>query len=270
MTRVSVNTLVNPVKARMRAGGVALGMGVRLSRSSDVVRVAKTSGHDFVFIDVQHSIFNLETIIHMAHTALAIGVSPIVRVRGVNDPDVSVLLDNGVTGIVYPDVNTVEEARKAVDIARFAPLGHRSVAGGYPHFDFRPVPIADSVPALNEVTLIACMIETRQAVENVERIAAVDGIDVLHIGSNDLLLNMGKPGKFDDPEFLAAQQHVISVAKANGKFAGCGGNRDEARQVQAIRQGAQFVTTQTDIGFLSVAAASWTSGVRAALEASAA
>src|SRR5437016_10941731 len=105
--------LVNPVKERMQAGDVALGLNVRMGRSADVVRVAKATGHDFVFIDVQHSIFNLETISHMAHTALAIGVAPIVRVRGIDDPDVSMLLDNGVTGIVYPDVATADQARRA-------------------------------------------------------------------------------------------------------------------------------------------------------------
>jgi len=265
MATEAAGTLVNPVKARMRAGDVALGLGVRLSRSADIVRIAKTTGHDFVFIDVQHSIFNLETIGHMAQTALAIGIAPVVRVRGVDDPDVSMLLDNGVTGIVYPDVNTAEDARKAVNTAKFAPLGHRSVVGGYPYYDFRSVPVADSVQSLNDLTLVVCMIETRQALANIEEIASVDGIDVIHVGSNDLLADMGKPGKFDDSEFLAALDRVFAVAKAHRRFAGCGGNRDVARQAQAIRKGAQFVTTQTDIGFLSEAAAKWTSSVRKAV-----
>ena len=119
--------LINPVKARMRAGDVALGLNVRLGRSADIVRIAKATGHDFVFIDVQHSIFNLETIAHMAHTALAIGVAPVVRVRGSDDPDVSMLLDNGVTGIVYPDVADAAQARRAVEICKFPPIGRRSV-----------------------------------------------------------------------------------------------------------------------------------------------
>ena len=98
-----------------------------------------------------------------------------------------------------------------------------------------------------------------------EAIAAVDGVDVLHVGSNDLLVNMGKPGKFDDPAIVAAQDRVIEAAKAHGKFAGIGGNRDVERQVAAVRRGAQFVTTQTDIGFLAAAAREWTQGVRKAL-----
>jgi 2-keto-3-deoxy-L-rhamnonate aldolase RhmA len=266
MSAAPANTLLNPVKERMKAGGVALGMPVRLGRSADIAHIAKATGHDFIFIDVQHSIFNLETIVHIAQTAAAIGIAPLVRVRGVNDPDVSLLLDNGVAGIVYPDVNTAADARKAVDTCKFGPIGKRSVCGGYPHFHYRSVPLSESVPQLNESCLLVCMIETVEGLNNIGAIAAVDGIDVIHVGSNDLLVNMGKPGKFDDPEIVAAQDRVIATAKAHGKFAGCGGNRDVERQVQAIRRGAQFVTTQTDIGFLMAAANTWTKGVREALQ----
>ena len=261
---------VNPVKARMRAGDVALGLPVRMGRSAEIAHIAKATGHDFIFIDGQHSVFNLETIAHIAQAALAIGVAPLVRVRGVDDPDVSLLLDNGVTGIVYPDVNTAADARKAVDTCRFAPLGNRSVCGAYPHFHYRSRPLAESIRELDAACLVVCMIETVEGLRNIDEIAAVDGIDVLHVGSNDLLVTMGKPGKFDDPEIVAAQDRVIATAKRHGKFAGCGGNRDVERQVQAIRRGAQFVTTQTDIGFLVAAAGGWTQGVRAALGAKAA
>jgi 2-keto-3-deoxy-L-rhamnonate aldolase RhmA len=163
--------LTNPVRDKMKAGGVALGMTVRIGRSPDIARIAKTTGHDFIFIDGQHSIFNLETITSIAHTALAIGVTPMVRVRGVDDLDVSLLLDNGVTGIIYPDISTAAEARRAVEVCRFPPFGKRSVVGGYPHFDYRPVPLSQSVPQLNEACLLVCMIETVEGLNNIEEIA---------------------------------------------------------------------------------------------------
>ncbi|HEV7408405.1 MAG TPA: aldolase/citrate lyase family protein, partial [Bradyrhizobium sp.] len=137
MSPSNANRLTNPVKERLRAGDVALGITVRISRTPDIARIAKATGHDFIFIDTQHSIFGIETIASIAHTALAIGVAPLVRVRGIDDPDVSLLLDNGVTGIIYPDVADAAQARKAVDICKFPPIGKRSVVGGYPHFDFR-------------------------------------------------------------------------------------------------------------------------------------
>lgn len=255
----------NPVKDRLRAGEVALGITVRISRTPDIARLAKATGHDFIFIDGQHSVFDLETIVSVCHTALAIGIVPLVRVRGVDDPDASLLLDNGAAGIIFPDVATASEAQKAVSRCKFPPLGKRSIVGGYPHFDYRSLPLSQTMQQLNESCLLVCMIETVEGLNNVESIAAVKGVDVIHLGSNDLLADMGKPGQFDDPEIIAAQERVIKAARDHGIFAGCGGNRDVERQVRAIRSGAQFVTTQTDIGFLVASATQWTNAVRAAL-----
>lgn len=257
---------VNPVKAKIAAGGAALGLGVRLVRSAEIARIARASGHDFLFLDLQHSLFNLETLGHIAQAALALGVAPVARVRSVRDPDVQALLDNGITGIVFPDVNTEADARAAVGAVRFGPLGRRSVTGGYPYFDFRPVPPAQSLPAVDAATLLVCMIETREGVRNAEAIAAVPGIDVIHMGMNDLLTDMGKPGQYADPELEEAVTKVLAACWANGRAFGAGGNRDPKAQAAVIRRGAQFLTTQTDIALLSSGAAAWTRGVREALE----
>jgi 2-keto-3-deoxy-L-rhamnonate aldolase RhmA len=249
----------------MRAGDVSLGMIVRLARSGDIARIAKTTGHDFIFIDGQHSLFSLETVGHIAQAALGCGVAPLVRVRSCHDPDAALILDNGATGIIFPDVSSVAEAKRAVDACKFTPVGKRSVSGGYPIFDFRALPIADSVAALNDSTLVVCMIETMEGLANVEEIAAVDGVDVLHVGCNDLLTAMGKPGAFGDPAIVAAIERVIAACKAKGKYAGLGGERDLARQSEFIRKGIRFVTTQTDVGFLMAAAGQRTAQIRKSL-----
>lgn len=262
---MSASMPANPVKARIAAGGAALGLGVRLVRSAEIARIARASGHDFLFLDVQHSLFNLETLGHIAQAALALGVAPVARVRSVRDPDVQALLDNGITGIVFPDVGTEADARAAVAAVRFGPLGRRSVTGGYPYFDFRAVPPAEALPAVDAATLLVCMIETREGVRNAEAIAAVPGIDVIHMGMNDLLTDMGKPGRYADPELEEAVAKVLAACRANGKAFGAGGNRDPQAQAAIIRRGAQFLTTQTDIALLSAGAAAWTRGVRDAL-----
>lgn len=260
-------SLDNPVKAKLAAGGVALGLGVRMSRSAQIARIARATGHDFLFLDLQHSLFGLETLGHIAQAALALGVAPFARVRGVHDADVQALLDNGITGIVFPDVNSAEDARAAVRAARFAPLGRRSVTGGYPQFDFRSLPAAEALPAIERATLLACMIETREGVANVAAIAATPGIDVLHLGMNDLLADLGKPGQYADPELAEAVTRVLAACRAHGLAFGCGGNRDPGAQAAIIRRGAQFLTTQTDIALLSAGAGAWTRGIREALEA---
>ncbi len=254
-------TDLTSLKARLRRGDAVLGINIRLGRSPDIARIAKSSGHDFLFIDTQHAIFDLETIVNIAHTAIAIGIPPLVRVRSVDDPDVTLLLDNGVCGIVFPNVETAADARRAVASVRFAPLGRRSVGGAYAQFDFKAIPTADLMARLNEETLLVCMIETKRGLENVEEIGAVPGVDVLHVGSNDLLMDMGMPGQFDSLEIIEAQARVIAAARKHGLFAGCGGNRAVDRQAAAIRAGAQFVTTQADIAFMMMAATQWTNGV---------
>ncbi|MEO1091834.1 MAG: aldolase/citrate lyase family protein [Pseudomonadota bacterium] len=254
--------VANPVIERFAAGEVALGMLVRIVRTPDVARVAKATGHDFLFVDLQHSLFGLETLGAIAQTALGVGVAPIVRVRSVVDPDVSVLLDNGVSGVVFPDVETAEEAEQAVAVAKFAPLGRRSITGGLPAFDYRPVPQRESMALMNARTLCVCMIETVRGLENAEAIAAVEGVDVLHMGTSDLLADMGKPGEFDHPEIVMAQERVIEAAHLHGKVAGCGGNRSVERQAAIVDKGVRFLTTQADFAFLASAAGAWTRGIR--------
>ena len=258
-------TAPNPLKELLKADKVALGMLVRLARSGDIARIAKTTGHDFIFIDAQHSLYSVETIGHIAQVALGIGLAPLVRVKSCDDPDTQVLLDNGVTGIVFPDVNTADEARRAVNRAKFPPIGKRSVGGGYPIFDFRAVNTAESVPALNDNTLVVCMIETREGLDNVEAISAAEGVDVIHVGSNDLLTALGRPGTFGSPEHLAALDRVIAAAKKHGKIPGVGGDRNLARQVDFIRKGARFLTTNSDIAFVLAEGTRVTGELRKAL-----
>jgi 2-keto-3-deoxy-L-rhamnonate aldolase RhmA len=258
-------SIPNPVKELLKAGKVALGMNVRLARSGDIARIAKTCGHDFIFIDAQHSLYSVETIGHIAQAALGCGISPLVRVRSVDDPDTQVLLDNGVTGIVFPDVSTAAEARRAVIRARFPPVGKRSAAGAYTILDYRAVPMGQLVPALDDNALVVCMIETREGLENVEAIAAVEGIDVIHVGSNDLLTGLGMPGAFGSPEHIAALDRVIAVTKAHGKIPGVGGDRNVARQAEFIRKGARFITTNSEIAFILAEGARVTGELRRAL-----
>jgi 2-keto-3-deoxy-L-rhamnonate aldolase RhmA len=240
-------------------------MLARVGRSGDIARLAKTTGHDFIMVDVQHALYNLETIGHIAQGALACGIAPIARVRSCDDQDTAVLLDNGMMGIVFPDVNTAAEAKRAVDRAKYPPTGRRSVAGAFSIFDFRAIPAADSVRALDDNTLVVCMIETPEGLANVEAIAAVPGVDVIHVGSSDLLAAMGTPGAYGTPEHIAALDKVIAAAKKHGKVSGVGGDRNIARQVDFIRKGARFLTTNSDVAFILAEGTRVTGELRKAL-----
>ena len=256
--------LENSALERLKAGEAALGMIVRLARSGEIARIAKATGHDFLFIDGQHAPYNLETIAAICQTALGVGIAPIVRVRSVDDPDIALLLDAGALGLVFPDVNTPEEAMRAVRRAKFPPVGRRSSGGPVAALDYKALPIGDMNRALNSATLVICMIETVEGLRNCEAIAAVGGVDLLHVGCNDLLVDMGNPGAFGSPEIMAALARVIAAAKAHGKFAGFGGDKDPTRQAQLIRDGARFVTVHSDIAYLMAEASRRTQELRGA------
>lgn len=257
------------VKQQIRSGQPALGMMVRLSRSPDIARIAKTSGHDFLFIDAQHSIFNLETISGIAQAALGCDIDALVRVPSVDVPDIGLMLDNGVAGIVFPDIRNAQDAQRAVAACRFPPLGSRSVTGGYPQFNFRAMTSSEAMRELEDACLVACMIECPEGLRNLEEICAVPGIDLIHFGTFDFAARVGKPGQILDSEVVEAQRRVIDAAREAGKFVGCAGSRSIEHQVANIQAGAQFIVTQSDMGFLQSAAKSWTDGVRHHLAAEA-
>jgi staphyloferrin B biosynthesis citrate synthase len=258
-------SLSNPVLEAMRADKPAFGLSVRIVRGPEIARIARASGHQFLFIDGQHGVFNSETVCSIANAALAVGVAPLARVKSLADPDTTVLLDNGVSGIIFPDINTPEEARRAVEICRFPPHGKRSVGANFPQFDHRAVPAAQSVPAINGSTVVVVMVETARGLENIEQIASVPGVDVVHIGTNDLMADLGKAGQLDDPAVADALDRAIAACRAAGNYAGCGGIRDTAKQAYWINRGIRFLSTQTDVALLHAGAKGWIDGVNAAL-----
>ena len=109
------------------------------------------------------------------------------------------VLDGGAQGVIVPDVNTRGQAGAIVNACRFPPLGKRSVMGLGPALGYRAVPLAELNPKLNAETAVIVMLETAEGVENCEAIAAVDGVDVLLIGSGDLTTDLGIPGQIDHP-----------------------------------------------------------------------
>jgi 2-keto-3-deoxy-L-rhamnonate aldolase RhmA len=258
---------VNPVRETISRGEVALGLNVRLAHTGEIARIARGTGHCFLYIDAQHAPFGLETMAHLAHVCLGYGIAPMVRVRSATDPDIPVLLDAGVTGIVVPDTETAEQAAAVVRACKFPPVGNRSLGGLDIHYDYGPVPAAELMPRLNRTVLVVCMIETVDGLEQTEAIAAVPGLDGVYLGGNDMLASMGKAGRYDDPAIYAALDRVVAAAQANGLFAGCGGLMGTARQAEVIRRGVRFLTTTSDLGLVHSGAARAMSELRAAIGA---
>lgn len=152
-------------------------------------------------------------------------------------------------------VKTVEEVRQIVSYSRFQPIGERSAVAGLPHLGYRSYPVAEANKACNEATLVIVMIETLEALEIVDQIARVPGVDQLLIGTNDLTAEMGIPGEYDHPRLTEAYQKVIDAAHANGLSVGVGGLASRPDLVEKFaRMGARFVMAGTDQPLLTAAA----------------
>jgi 2-keto-3-deoxy-L-rhamnonate aldolase RhmA len=174
-------------------------------------------------------------------------------------------LDAGGLGLVIPHVDSADEARAMVDAFKFAPLGRRSIGGAYPQFGFASVPAAEVVSGLNDATLVVAMIETPRAVQNAEHIAAVPGIDVLLMGTNDLCLEMGIPGKLEDERVVSAIDTVVAACRKHGKWPGLGGVYGRELMKRYVGRGMRFVLAGNDISLLLAAAQEQASFARGCL-----
>jgi 2-keto-3-deoxy-L-rhamnonate aldolase RhmA len=246
--------LASDALQRIRSGRLTLGLGVHHLRGSAVPMLARAAGFDFLFIDAEHGAISTPEIAQIAIAALGLGVAPIVRICAGALDEGTRALDNGALGLVVPHVDTPEEARRLVEAFRFAPMGRRSTGGSNAAFGYRPPPAAETQWLLNAELLVIPMIETPLAVANAEAIAAVPGIDVLLIGSNDLALEMGIPGEIGHERVREAFATVGAACRRHGKVLGMGGVYDQELASRYIGMGASFVLGANDHALLLNAA----------------
>ena len=244
----------NTAKRKMAAGGVALGFGVYHMRSSAVPVLARSSGHDWLFIDAEHGAFSVQEATQLCIAALPTGITPIVRVCAGALDEGARALDNGALGIVVPHVDTAKEARHIAEAFHYPPAGHRSWGGPPAVYGYLAPAVHEAQAAINAEILVVAMIESPEAVANVDAIASVEGIDVLLIGTSDLTAEMGISGQIGHERVLEAYQAVIAAARRHGKFAGMGGVYDQVNARRYIGMGAQFILSGSDHSFLMAGA----------------
>jgi 2-keto-3-deoxy-L-rhamnonate aldolase RhmA len=243
--------LRNRVREKLARDEVVASMAVRLVRGVEIAQIAATAGFDTLYVDLEHAPHSMDATGQICMAALALGIAPFVRVPALTPESVGRVLDAGALGIIAPHVHTAAEARRVVEMARFPPLGTRGASGNLPQFGFRSWPASLANPVLQEATMVIPMVETREALEHVEEIAAVEGVDMLLVGSNDLTAELGIPGAYDHPLLREAYQRVIAAARRHGKHVGVGGLASRPDLSAAfVKMGARFVSTGTDLGFL--------------------
>jgi 4-hydroxy-2-oxoheptanedioate aldolase len=229
-------------------------MTVRLVSSVEIVRIAKTAGFDALYIDLEHSAFSLETTGQISVMALEAGIPALVRVPARTPEYVSRVLDAGALGVIAPGIASAAEAKEVVAAAKYPPLGSRGLSAGLAHLGFRSVPAAQALPQMNAATLVVVQLESAAGLEAIEEIAAVEGVDMVLIGTNDFLADLGHPGEYDHPKVREAYERALAAFGKRGKHVGVGGLSSRPDLVQRyVGLGARFVSTGTDLGFLLAA-----------------
>src|SRR3954466_16034072 len=252
----------NPAREKLGQGQLSLGVGVRMTRSVEIAKAMAVAGFDWLFLDMEHGVMSLEACAQISAAALDAGIAPIARVPNGEYAIATRALDNGALGIVMPHVDTAAEAREAVDRLKSPPVGHRSMGGIGPHYGLRSVSTGEAAQALNAANLTVVMLETPTAIENAEPIAAVPGVDVLLIGTNDLCAEMGIPGDFGNERVAEAYKKMIAAATKHGKFPGMAGIYSEQIMPRYIEMGARFILAGQDAQFMLAGATQRTGFLR--------
>ncbi len=255
-------TVRNVAREKLEAGQLSLGVGVRMTRSVEIAKAMAVSGFDWLFLDMEHGVMSLEACAQISVAALDAGIAPIARVPYGQFSIATRALDNGAMGIVVPHIDTAAEARECVERLKYPPVGHRSMGGIGPHYGLRNASVGDAAKALNASNLTVVMLETPKAIENADEIAAVPGVDVLLIGTNDLCAEMGIHGDFGNDRVADAYGKMIAACKKHNKFPGMAGIYNETIMPRYIDMGARFILSGQDAQFMMAGATSRTGNLR--------
>jgi 4-hydroxy-2-oxoheptanedioate aldolase len=233
---------------------LTLCLSLTQARTVDIPMIAATVGFDALYVDLEHSATSLETASMLCAAGAAVGLTPYVRVPSLDFGLVTRVLDGGAHGVIAPHVDTAEQAQQVVDACRFPPRGRRTLYGATPTTRYRHMPAAEGAQYLDEHTIVAVMVESLDAVEGADAIAAVDGVDIVLVGPHDLSADMGIPGHFRDQRFAAAMETVAKACHASGAVLGVAGISDVGLLAEYVRLGVRFVSAGTDAGLFQAAA----------------
>ncbi len=220
-------------------------------RDPNAIGVLASAGFDFVLIDMEHfPLSNLQDLVNAAH---ARGIAAVARIADARRSTVQHALETGVDGILAPMIEDGAGARELVSHARYGPLGSRGFHRSTPAADFGTVPPEEMVVRANERVLVGAQIETPRGVENRREICAVEGLDLVFVGPGDLSQALGLPGQFDHPRVLEHAKEILESAAAAELVGGIYAGSDDLA-VLARKQGATFIISGADIGFMRRAA----------------
>jgi 2-keto-3-deoxy-L-rhamnonate aldolase RhmA len=229
------------MKQKLRAGEPVFGVSVMIP-SPQIVEMIGAAGFDWVLLDCEHGTLTLESVELMAMAAEACGITAIARPKSNSAGHILQVLDRGAMGVQVPHVNTAAEAREAIAAVKFHPAGRRSLAAGTraANYDAQGS-LAEYVMAANEATLIAIQLEDQAAIDHIDELLQVEGIDVFFIGPSDLSQSMGHPGNPKAPAVAQAINASLRKMVAAGRTPGMPATAENVRAV--LDQGVRYIYT---------------------------
>lgn len=234
----------NRVKAALAQGKAVTGPIISEMRSTGGVKLMANAGHDFLFFDMEHAMYDWDVVLQLVQMALVCDICPLVRPTDNIYALVARALDAGGQGVIIPRVETAERAQATVQYAKYPPLGRRG-AGGDGRNGYARKSALEAIESANRESLIVVQIESVDGVDNAEAIAAVEGVDVLLIGPQDLSISLGCHGDFGHATFLDAARTVAAAGQKHGKAIGMV-EREAADFRRWIEMGMRFLVCSTD------------------------
>jgi 2-dehydro-3-deoxyglucarate aldolase/4-hydroxy-2-oxoheptanedioate aldolase len=236
----------------LEANEVVLGTFIQDVRSPFVVQLAAAAGLDFIIIDTEHGAFNTETVADLIKLARAAGVIPIVRVIAGAYEHICPRLDAGAGGVLVPRVSSAEAVRQAVRVSKYPPAGIRGIITLKGQTDYVIPDLRKVVQEKNAQNFIIPQIELREALDRLDEIVSVEGIDAVLVGPCDLSVSLGRPGELTRPEQTKAIERVIESCRRHGVAPGIAvGGIAPAKEW--IARGMRLVCCQTDVMILATA-----------------
>jgi 2-keto-3-deoxy-L-rhamnonate aldolase RhmA len=241
----------NPVKARMEAGEPVLGLTISIPSLETAAHVA-TLGFDFLWIEMEHSPITLESLRNIVLATRGLPATVFARVPVVETWQAKRVLDQGVSGVIFPFAGTPEKAAIAASATKYPPKGRRGSGAGAAVRTW-PQQFGSYYDSADENVVTVCVIEEASALDHIDEIASTAGVDVLFIGTSDLSFSLGLRGRQDEPVLLEAIERVRAAALRHGKFLGRpAGSADDVRR--HAEQGFLFLQVCTEIGLMELGA----------------